>query len=80
MELSGVPTWAILGGHRLAGVTLPPGVHEVHLFGDNDDAGRLTAEKAAHRYTQLGVRVVLRWPPLGCGDWNDALRARKAVA
>ena len=79
MELSGVPCWSSLGGQRLAKITLPPIVREVHVFADDDDAGRLAAELAAGRYSRDRLKVTLRWPPAGCGDWNDALR-RNAVA
>lgn len=78
MALSGVPCWATLGAHRLAGVTVPQTVREVHIFGDDDDAGRLGAEKAAERYTSAGLKVLLRWPPTGFADWNDYLRALPA--
>ena len=70
-QLAGVPCWATLGAHRLGGVKLPRGLREVHLFADDDDAGRLGAEKAAAVYTRNGLRVTLRWPPVGHTDWND---------
>lgn len=81
MQLSGVPTWASLGGQRLAKIAVPADVRELHLFGDNDAAGRLAAETAADRYTRDGLTVHLRWPPDRFGDWNDALRdqAREAL-
>jgi hypothetical protein len=80
MELSGVPCWASLGGQRLSKITIPPTVREVHIFADDDDAGRLAAELAAGRYSRDGLKVVLRWPPNGFGDWNDALKARRVAA
>ena len=75
MELSGVPCWASLSGHRLGKITLPDIVREVHLFADSDAAGQLAAEPAATRYAAGGRRVVLRWPPEG-EDWNDLLKSR----
>src|SRR5262249_6705694 len=38
MQMTGVPTWATLGGKRLSKVTIPAGVRHLHLFGDNDEA------------------------------------------
>jgi len=80
MEMSGVPCWATLGVSRLGKIAMPSPVREVHIFADDDDAGRLAAEKAAEGYVAAGLQVILRWPPAGCGDWNDALRARRAAA
>jgi putative DNA primase/helicase len=80
-QLSGVPCWASLGGHRLAKVTLPDGVREVHIFADADEAGRLAAEQAAERFIRQRRRVVIRRPPDDCKDFNDAVRAEmRAVA
>jgi hypothetical protein len=52
--------------HRVA---IPEHVHELHLFGDNDDAGRDAVKRAA--YENRARRVVLRFPPENCKDWND---------
>lgn len=76
MQLSGVPCWASLGGQRLAKIEIPPNVREIHIFADDDAAGRLAAEMAAGRYTRDGLVVTLRWPPEGFGDWNEVLKAR----
>jgi DNA primase len=78
MELSGVPTWATLGGLRLGKITVPTGVRELHIFADDDPAGRLAAELAAGRYTRDGLSVRLRWPAEGFADWNDFHRSRSA--
>lgn len=74
MVMFDLPYWAALGS-RLDGVTLPEQVIEVQLFGDNGEAGRAAAEKAADAFTQQGRRVALRFPPPEWGDWNDALCA-----
>jgi putative DNA primase/helicase len=73
MELSGVTVWASLGSARLHQVELPPEVKEVHIFVDNDEAGRLAAKRAADVHAKAGRRVYLRSPPDECGDWNDFL-------
>jgi hypothetical protein len=77
-ELTGVPCWATLGGQRLARIGLPTVVGELHIFADDDPAGRLAAEIAAGAYTRAGMRVTLRWPPDGFNDWNDYLRRKRA--
>jgi hypothetical protein len=73
MQLSGVPCWACLG-LRMKSVTVPDGIRELHLFGDNDEASRGAVDRAAaeHRHR----RVVFRFPADGYGDWNDLLRAQ----
>ena len=80
MQMTTVPVWACLGAGRMHRVQLPETVRELHLFGDNDDPGKCAVERTAH--VQHGRRVVLRFPPDGCKDWNDflALQARKTAA
>jgi putative DNA primase/helicase len=77
MQIHGVPCWATLGGQRMARIALPSEVREVHLFADNDDAGRTSADAAASRYRADGLKVQVRPPPEGFGDWNDVVQAGK---
>ena len=69
MQLTNVPTWACLGAGRMHRIAIPDHVRELHLFGDNDGPGRDAVERTAcanrHR------RVVLRFPPDHCKDWNN---------
>ena len=74
MQLFKLPCWAALGS-RLHRVELPAVVSTVHLFADNGTAGRKAANKAVEALTAQGRKVVLRFPPEGAGDWNDALQA-----
>ena len=50
MQMTGMTVWASLGAPRLDKVWLPPSVETVHIFGDNDDAGRKAVERAARAY------------------------------
>jgi putative DNA primase/helicase len=72
MQLTGMTVWATLGAARLPSVWVPPQVRELHIFADNDEAGRRAAKLAveAHRLVR---RVVPRFPPLRCKDYNDYL-------
>jgi hypothetical protein len=74
MQLTGMPCWAALGAARMHRVEVPDRVRELHIFADNDAPGRAAAERtaAAHK----ARRVVLRFPPEGNKDWNDALMAK----
>jgi len=75
MQLSGIPTWAALGAKRLHQVEIPQQVAELHIFADDDNPGRAAANRAKDRHTRAGCRVVIRFPPKNCGDWNDALQS-----
>jgi putative DNA primase/helicase len=72
MQLTGMTVWATLGAARLPSVWVPPQVRELHIFADNDEAGRKTAKLAveAHRLVRT---VVPRFPPEQCKDYNDYL-------
>ena len=72
MQLTGVPTWATLGGQRLAKIDVPSSVRELTIFADNDQAGLDAAKAAAARFAETMV-VHVRLPPARCGDWNDLL-------
>ncbi len=78
MQLTGVPMWASLGASRMHRVTIPDSVRELHLFSDNDTPGRDAVERTAHENRHR--RVVLRYPPEDCTDWNDALIAHGRAA
>ena len=73
MRITGVPTWACLGGQRMHRVAVPDSVRDLYLFGDNDDAGHAAVERTAHQHRHR--RVILRFPDERFKDWNDALQA-----
>jgi hypothetical protein len=80
-QLTGVPCWATLGARRLDAVALPPGLGRIHLFGDNDDAGRAAVERATARYCDVERHKVRRWwPPSRHKDFNDVIRHRGRTA
>jgi hypothetical protein len=74
MQLFGVPCWSSLGAGRMHRVQVPERVSELHIFVDNDDAGRAAAERTAHEHRHR--RVILRFPPEGFKDWDDVTAAR----
>jgi hypothetical protein len=75
MQLSGIPCWATIGGSRLASISIPATAREIHIFGDNDDAGRAAAKRALDRYTRQGRKVFLRFPPEGFKDYDQVTLA-----
>jgi hypothetical protein len=74
MQLFRVPCWSSLGAARMHRVWIPDHVHELHIFVDNDDAGRAAAERTA--YAHRHRRVLLRFPPEGFKDWDDVTAAK----
>jgi hypothetical protein len=72
-QLSGAPCWACLGAGRMYRVAVPYAVREIHVFADDDEPGRVAAERTADHHRQLGRRVVLRLPPTGFKDWGDVV-------
>lgn len=75
MQLFGVPCWATLGAGRMHRVRVPDVVKTLHIFVDNDDAGRAAAERTAHEHKHR--RVVLRFPPQEFKDWDDVTMWRQ---
>lgn len=74
-KLTGVPVWCCLGAARMQQVAIPPEVVELHIFADDDEAGRSAADRAAAMHRHL--KRIIRLPPQGCKDWNDVLLGRR---
>ena len=72
MQLTGMTVWATLGAARLPSVWMPPQVRELHIFADNDEAGRKAARLAVEAQRSMRT-VVPRFPPEQCKDYNDYL-------
>lgn len=70
MQEAGIPTWAALSAHGMAGVILPPCVREVVLCPDGDQPGNDAAKAAAKRFISEGRQVRVARPPDG-EDFND---------
>jgi len=73
MQMTGMTVWASLGAARLDKIWLPPIVKEVHIFGDDDEAGRKASDRAALAHANERRTVVPRFPPNGLKDYNDLL-------
>jgi putative DNA primase/helicase len=80
IQVSGLPCWVALGAGRLHRVAVPSTVRELHVFADDDEAGRIAAERAAARHCAEGRRVVLRFPPTGIKDYADIVAAAEGAA
>jgi hypothetical protein len=74
MQLFKVPCWSSLGASRMHRVFIPDDVIELHIFLDNDDAGRAAAERTAHAHRHR--KVLLHFPPEQFKDWDDMTSAQ----
>ncbi len=74
LQATGVPTWAALSATNMANVILPPGIRDVILGPDGDEAGETGARQAAKRFVQEGRAVRIAPAPEG-QDYNDLTRA-----
>lgn len=68
-QMTGVPTWAVLGTAGFGNVELPETVRKVLLAPDMDDAGNKAIEAANRNLRGRDVRFIQ--PPHG--DWCDVL-------
>jgi hypothetical protein len=73
-QLFGVPCWSSLGAGRMHRVWIPEEVNNLHIFVDNDAAGRAAAERTAHAHRHR--KVLLHFPPEQFKDWDDVTRAQ----
>jgi hypothetical protein len=78
--LGGVPVWPCVSAHGLASFELPPSVHYLYVFADNDQSqtGQKAAEELGNRAACMGLSVRILTPAT-VGDWNDELIARRAT-
>jgi hypothetical protein len=80
-RLSQLSCWACLGAARMHRARIPDGVRELHIFADDDEAGRTAAERTARIHRDAGRRVFVRLPPVGFKDWGEvALPAGRRTA
>ncbi len=68
-----LPAWATLSASGMESIALPPGITQVLVFADHDDAGRRAAEAAAAKLAMEGRQVSIALPPRKGDDFNDLL-------
>ena len=56
-------------------VRIPDLVSELHIFADDDVAGRRAANRTALAHQAAGRRVVVRLPPDGLKDWGEVIQS-----
>lgn len=73
-----LPVWATVNSSLMTKWTPPPGVSEVCIFADNDEAfgGQAAAYALAHRLHR-DLDVTVRLPPMIGQDFNDVLLAER---
>jgi len=68
----GQATWVAAGASMLPAMAFPAGVRSVMIGGDNDDAGRAAARKAADSFALRGLETGMFFP-LDAKDFNQEL-------
>lgn len=68
-----LPAWAALSAGNLAKVRVPPGVSQIIVPSDGDEAGRAAARRLAESLRGSGAEVLIAPAPEG-RDFNDLLR------
>lgn len=71
-ELGG-PVWVAAGASMLPSMQFPDCVRSIVIGADNDEAGRVAANKAANAYTSRGLTVRIIRPLEGYKDFNAEL-------
>lgn len=79
MAWFGTPTWALGGVERLTLVAIPEKVRRVIVYGDQGRAAGRLLEKAREHLSADGRELISRVPD-DHDDWNDAWKARLALA
>lgn len=71
-QVLGRAVWVSAGASMLPSMIFPPGVRSVAIGGDNDEAGRLAARKAAEAFEHRGISTRAFFP-LDAKDFNQEL-------
>lgn len=69
----GRPVWVSAGSTMLPSMQFPPAVRHIAIGGDNDDAGRHAAQKAARAFSDQGLSTRVFFP-IGAKDFNAVLQ------
>jgi len=75
--LQQIPCWASLGARRADQLLLPETLSTLILAMDDDEAGRLAADRATLRYARPGL-VITRMMPTGRKDWAGILETMRS--
>jgi hypothetical protein len=70
-----IPVWAVLGAARFQSISIPSGVRELMIFGDNGEVGRQSALRAAEFFCSQGYAAAAYFPDPGFDDFNSQLLA-----
>ena len=77
-EALGAPVWVACGASMLPSLRFPDFVRDIAIGGDNDEAGRAAADKAAKAFAERGHGVRVFYPTAPYKDFNDELTGVRA--
>lgn len=77
-EALALPAWALRSVGSFGRWAPPAGVRRVVVAGDRGRVGERAALDLARRLRSLGLEAVVRWPPAGFADWNEAAPGQAA--
>jgi DNA primase len=77
-EALGAPVWVACGASMLPSLRFPDFVRDIAIGGDNDEAGRAAADKAAKAFAERGHGVRVFYPTTPHKDFNDELTGVRA--
>lgn len=72
-QVTGLPVWATVSAGGMKALLVPEGVRKLLIAADGDPPGIRAAHVLARRATSMGIRSVVRVPPVPKWDWLDAL-------
>lgn len=69
--MSKMPVWSLISATIMQNFVPPPSVKVLHIFGDNDDAGRKATSILKERALEMGIRVCMHFPRVAEKDFSD---------
>lgn len=74
-----MPVWSTLSDHGIATFEPPPGIRELHVWGDPDKAGFNSGAKLKERLSDTAIRLYFHYPRNKGQDWLDVWNQRQAA-
>jgi hypothetical protein len=70
-----IPVWSVLGNSRFRSISIPAGVRELMIFGDNGEVGRQSALQAVEFFGTQGYAAAAYFPEPRFDDFLEQMLA-----